>query len=260
MKGLCLAICALLLVEASAQERRGPQGDTYSSIARLPDWSGVWVLPWQEFAAENVRNLDPKNPGAPQLTPASAAILSANRPVLLRDAGGTVVGVNTPSTPASTVQVCAPQSMPTVMRWAFATEFLFTPGRVTILLEQGSTIRRIYTDGRGHSADPDPSYVGESIGHWEGDTLVVHTKAISPQARLFLVVPSSGQMQITERLHRIDTNHLQIDTVVEDPIALKMPWRYTRIYERSDTGFFERECEANNRDGNDQEPDLTPPR
>ena len=91
-------------------------------------------------------------------------------------------------------------------------------------------------------------------------TLVVHTTAIAPEARLFLVVPSSGKMQVTERLHRNDTNHLQIDTVVEDPIALRMPWRYTRIYERSDTAFFERECDANNRDGNDQEPDLTPPR
>ena len=261
MKGLCLAVCAVLLVVApAAQERRGPQGDTYASIAKLPDWSGVWVIPWEAFAAENVRNLDPKNPGAPQLTPASEAILAANRPVPLLDARGTVVGANLPSTSSARVQVCAPASMPTVMRWAFGTEFLFTPGRVTILLEQGSTIRRIYTDGRGHSADPDPSYVGESIGHWEGDTLVVHTTAISPQARLFLFVPSSGKTQVTERLHRTDKNHLQIDTVVEDPIALRMPWRYSRIYERSDTGFFERECEANNRDGNDQEPDLTPPR
>ena len=259
--GVCAVICALLVVDsAAAQERPGPQGDTYASIAKLPDWSGVWVIPWEAFAAENLRWLDPKNPGAPQLTPASAAILAANRPVVLRDVHDAVVGVETSSTPSSRVQVCAPPSMPNVMRWAFATEFLFTPGRVTILLEQGSTIRRIYTDGRGHSVDPDVSYLGESIGHWEGDTLVVHTTAIASEARLFLVVPSSGKMQVTERLHRNDSNHLQIDTVVEDPIALRVPWRYTRIYERSDTGFFERECDANNRDGNDQEPDLTPPR
>jgi hypothetical protein len=250
--GVCVATCALLLGDAAAaQKRPGQQGDTYSSIAKLPDWSGVWVIPWEAFAAENVRQRDPKNPGAPQLTPASAAILAEILAAFRPD---------NPSRPPSTVQVCAPQSMPNVMRWAFATEFLFTPGRVTILLEQGSTIRRIYTDGRGHSVDPDLTYIGESVGHWEGDTLVVHTTAIAPQARLFLVVPSSGKMQVTERLHRIDTNHFQIDTVVEDPIALRTPWRYTRIYERSDTGFFERECDVNNRDGNDQEPDLTPPR
>src|SRR5262244_4012017 len=121
MKGVCFAMCALLLVEsAAAQERRGQQGNTYSSIAKLPDWSGVWVIPWEAFAAENLRWLDPKNPGAPQLTPASAAILAANRPVVLRDVHDAFVGVETSSTPSLRVQVCAPPSMPNVMRWAFA--------------------------------------------------------------------------------------------------------------------------------------------
>jgi len=62
-----------------------------------------------------------------------------------------------------------------------------------------------------------------------------------------------------ERIHLTDRTHLQIDTVVEDPIILTAPWRYSRIYERSDDGWFERYCE-NNRYGNDGEPDLTPPK
>lgn len=144
------------------------------------------------------------------------------------------------------------------MRFAFGIEFLFTPQRVTMLLEQGPTIRRIFTDGRGHSSDPDLSYAGESIGHWEGDTLVVDTTGITPKALLAPGFNSSGQMHIVERIALADRTHLRIDTVVEDPVLLRAPWRYSRIYERSDGRWFERYCDSN-RDGADSEPDLTPP-
>jgi hypothetical protein len=146
------------------------------------------------------------------------------------------------------------------MGYAFAAEFLFTPGRVTILLEQDSTVRRIYTDRRAHTSDPDVSYAGESIGHWEGETLVVHTTAITAKAELIAPLKSSGKTQVIERIHLKDKNHLQIDTTVEDPIALKARWRYSRLYERSDSGFFERVCLDNNRDVNGGEPNLTPPK
>jgi hypothetical protein len=149
--------------------------------------------------------------------------------------------------------------MPNVMRYPFAIEFLFSPGRVTMLLEYDSTIRRIYTDGRGHSDDPDVSYAGESIGHWEGDTLVVHTTAVTSSAELLPAVRTSGRATITERIHLTDLNHLQIDTAVEDPIALRTPWRYSRIYERSNAGFFEHVCLDNNREISGDLPDLRPP-
>jgi hypothetical protein len=66
-----------------------------------------------------------------------------------------------------------------------AMEILFTPGRVTMLGESdGNRLRRIYTDGRPHPDTPDPTFHGHSIGHWEGDTLVVDTVDILPQAPL----------------------------------------------------------------------------
>ena len=60
-------------------------------------------------------------------------------------------------------------------------EFLFTPGRVTILIETYSLVRRIYTDGSAMPAEPDASYQGTSVGNWEGDTLVVETTGILPE-------------------------------------------------------------------------------
>jgi hypothetical protein len=106
---------------------------------------------------------------------------------------------------------------------------------------------------------PEVSYAGESIGHWEGDTLVVHTTAIGPNAELLAGIRGSGRTQVTERIRLRDRTSLQIDTVVEDPVALSAPWRYSRVYQRIAPRFIENECRDNNRDVNGDEPDLTPP-
>jgi hypothetical protein len=149
--------------------------------------------------------------------------------------------------------------MPNVMRYPFAIEFIFTPGRVTILGELNSLTRRIHTDGRPHARDPELTYTGESIGHWEGDTLVVHTRAISPNAEILAGQRGSGRTEVTERIRLVDAMHLRIDTVVEDAGVLAAPWRYSRVYERIPPRFFENHCQDNNRDVNGDEPDLTPP-
>jgi hypothetical protein len=247
---LAVVVCMIgMFVSAApaAQKLSGQQGDTYASIARLPDWSGVWVIPFEAFTRENLRNNAPGSSTGPPLTPEQAAIRAERQRQLL-------FGELAP------LPTCGPPGgMPNVMRFAFGVEFLFTPGRVTMLLEQGPTIRRIHTDGRPHASDPDPTYAGDSIGHWEDDTLVVDTTAITPMAPLASGVFTSGNAHVTERIRRIDRTHLQIDTVVEDPIVLRSPWRYSRTYERSDGSWFERYCD-NNRDGNDSEPDLTPPK
>ena len=241
------------VASANAQQLSGPQGDTYASIARLPDWSGVWVVPFAAFRDELQRHRNPNSPDAPLLTSDYAAMRDAYRNRQI--AGGDPVKGN----PArQNGEACLPTGMPNLMRYAFGIEFLFTPGRVTVLAELDSTIRRIYTDGRPHAPDADATYTGESIGHWEGDTLVVDTTAISPKAELMGAIKTSGKAHIVERIHLEDKQHLQIDTVVEDPIALKAPWRYSRIYERSTLGVFEKVCD-NNRDADDGEPDLTLP-
>ena len=152
--------------------------------------------------------------------------------------------------------------MPNLMRYAFAFEFLLTPGRVTVVLEHDDTsVDRIYTDGRGHSGDdPEPSYNGESMGRWEGQTLVVHTVGISSKAELIAGVPTSGRATITERIRLVAADRLQIDTTVDDPVALREPWKITRVYMRTPPVFFERICQDNNREGTGDMPDLTPPK
>jgi hypothetical protein len=231
--------------------------------ANRPDWSGAWIYPFADFGKENVRFRIPGDPIAPRLTPPYAALLTESRRGLTGTPGTAARSAADVAGPRRRLnsEDCLPTGMPNLMRYAFAFEFLFTPGRVTIVLEHDDTsVRRIYTDGRTHTDDPDPSYNGESIGHWEEQTLVVHTIGISSRAELIAGVPTSGRAAVTERIHLVDPGHLQIDTTVEDPVALLEPWKIRRVYERTAPVFFERICQDNNREGHGDLPNLTPPK
>jgi len=153
---------------------------------------------------------------------------------------------------------CLPSGMPGIMGVPLGFEFIFSPGRVTILTEEGPMIRRIYTDGRKHGEDPVPTYAGDSVGHWDGPVLVIDTIAITRKAEFIRRVKTSGQTHVTEHIYLVDHNHLRVDTTIEDPVALNAPWSYSWTYERSNTGFVESYYCDDNRDANG-EPDLTPP-
>jgi hypothetical protein len=217
---------------ATRSKGSGPQGDTFESLEKLPDWSGTWVMP------DRVRSefLNSKPATAPFVEGYAARSKA----------------------PKSNAASCLTTGMPGVMAVPLGFEFLFTPGRVTILVEEGPTIRRVYTDGRGHSLDPDYTYAGESIGHWEGKTLVVDTTAIKAKSEYFRGIKTSGMAHVGERISRVDRDHMSVDTVVDDPVALSKPWHYSWNYTRSDIGFIESYYCDDNRDANG-EPDLQPP-
>jgi hypothetical protein len=248
---LGVAVSGLLIHTSviAAQEPGAAPGESYVSIAWLPDWSGAWVRPFSDFEAELIRARDPQYANRPRLRPEYE---KQRAPAERRmDTGVSANGA------AATGPACLPGRIPYVMWFSFAIEFLPSPGRVTMLLEQGSVIRRIYTDGRAHAADAEPTWAGDSIGQWEGDTLVVRTTHFKSRPERGLLMTSDKAI-VTERIRLRDKDHLQIDTVVEDPVALLEPWRTSRTYARSNAGFFDRVCD-NNRDGNDEEPNLTPP-
>jgi hypothetical protein len=255
--GVWLALLAGFVatgVSSAQQIPTGPQGESYASIAKLPNWSGLWVMPEAEFLRAIITEVDPESPRAPALAPAAKKILEAFN---ARRMTGRQVSSGSPA--RTNADECIPPGMPDVMRYPAGIEFLLTPGRVTVIIEEGPTIRHIYTDGRPHSKDADPTFAGESIGHWEGATLVVETRSISPRANLIASVRTSGAARITERMFLRDPAHLQIDTVVEDPTVLREPWKYTRVYQRFDSTYRESVCMENNREPGGGEPDLTPP-
>ena len=250
----CAASAALGAETASAapaNKSRLP-GGSWASIARLPDWSGNWVTSRESGAEIMKMILDAAYPNAPRLTPAYETQLRQGSGIPEPGKGTAMVQDN--------ALQCLPHGMPLMMALPspIGYEFLFTPGRVTIVNEEGE-VRRIYTDGRSHNVDADATFSGESIGHWEGQTLIVDTVAIKPKAMLMVfIVQSSEKTHVIERIRLKDKNTLEIDTTVEDPIVLASPWHYRLTFERSPSGFIEYVCTENNRE-HGGELNLTPP-
>src|SRR5262249_34856765 len=118
---------------------------------------------------------------------------------------------------------CMPPGMPGMMGTGqYPMEFLFTPGRVTTLHEAWMQNRTIFTDGRGHPDDWDAGVFGHSIGHWEGDTLVVDTIGIKTITELSRGMKHSDKLHVIERIHlaKGDANTLVDEMTLEDPEAL----------------------------------------
>jgi hypothetical protein len=128
---------------------------------------------------------------------------------------------------------------------------------VWILAEFPQTIRWIPTDGRPHSEDPDVSFNGESVGHWEGDTLVVDTIAIDTRMRNISVGATgdgnawthSEKEHVIERFSRPSKNFLNYQVTVEDPVVLVKPF-YSAVQRWSlaqgkDDNWTEYLCTAN---------------
>jgi hypothetical protein len=196
-----------------------PTAQDWQALAKLPDFSGVWTPVISDQVAQEKSNPPPWKAAIAKQIAHMYAEEDAGRPFPIIDH-------------------CFPTGMPSYMLITHnAFEILFSPGRVTLLGEgDGNRLRRIYTDGRPHPADPDPSFHGHSIGHWEGDTLVVDTVALLPQAYLAVNeavgVPNNGDMHIVERLHLQGADTLADDLVITANKLLSKPWATTRKYYR----------------------------
>jgi hypothetical protein len=221
---------AVLAAAPLAAQKSGPQGDTWESIAKLPDFGGLWEV---TFGG------GPRGAGeAPSLTPRYAAMLAEYQ--AKTRAGEIEDG------PAAN---CVPNGMPSIMTQPYPIEFLLTPGKVTILIEAYAQWRQIFTDGRPHPEDPDLTFNGHSIGHWEGDTLVVDTVGFTTDT--FMGgggMRHSDKMHIVERFRLAEPDRLEVQTTVDDPEALTKPFTRTAAYGRHrDWTLAEYVCQQNNR-------------
>jgi hypothetical protein len=123
-------------------------------------------------------------------------------------------------------------------------------GLVVILHEAFGVFRQIFLDGRPLPKDANPTWMGYSVGHWEGDTLVVETKGFNGKTWLDQRGhPSTDALHITERFRRRDFGHLDIEFTVDDPKAYTKPWKLNLpqlLY--ADTELLEFVCNENEKD------------
>jgi len=124
-----------------------------------------------------------------------------------------------------------------------------TNGIVVILYEAVHSYRQIFTDGRKLPVNPQPTWFGYSVGHWEGDTLVVETAGFNDQGWLDNAgKPATDQLRVTERFIRKDFGNLDIQITIDDPKAYTKPWTVTQpLAFQADTELLEYICNENNR-------------
>lgn len=217
-----LASCTLAtaaVAEPTEPVNPAPTARDWADIAKLPDLSGVWSPgPLDRFP--------PGSTTAPPWKPEQAAQIAALKK--LEEEGR----------PQNIYVNCLPEGLPSsVTQTLNSVEFLVTPGRVTVLGEfDGNRLRRIWTDGRPHPADPDPTFSGHSIGHWDKGVLVVDTVGFLPQVFIPMGqgvgLPNNGDMHVEERIYLTTPDTLQVDIVVHAPKVLSSSWKASRTFTR----------------------------
>ncbi len=150
---------------------------------------------------------------------------------------------------------CLPPGVPNVYTHAYPVEFLQVNGRVIMFFEYGHFVRQIFTDGREHVKDSNPTWMGDSIGKWDGDTLVVDSTGFNDKTWLDVTGhPHSEDLHVVERMRRADHDTLMIDITIDDPQAYTKPIHAQRKYIlKPDWNIMEYICEDNRVSFNDFE-------
>ncbi|MGX7896243.1 hypothetical protein [Tsuneonella sp. HG222] len=240
-----VAMMALSPVQAAAQQAPAPAAPaaatpaapyvvpdamSYHEVTAWPDWNGVWYPDWTLL-------FEGRSRAAPKWNPATQAKVDAYLESI-RENG-----------PNQEQQAqCLPPGLPGTMQQPYPIEFVYSPGRVTILTEAYQQARRVYVDGRALPEDPDLFFLGNSVGRWEGDTLIVDTNGLSPQTLLAPGVNHTEKSTLRERIYLQAPGQMILEMTFSNPDLLTEPF-VTRIAYKLDNSFPIREyvCAENNR-------------
>jgi Carboxypeptidase regulatory-like domain len=182
-----------------------PSGPTPRTADGKPDFSGVW------FAQRTV------DPGKPEPLPWAEKLLRERAANNSKEAPGAH---------------CLPRGI-TNAGALFPFKLVQTPALLVMLFEDDiPSHRQVFLDGRAHPADPNPMWMGHSIGHWEHDTLVIDTVGFDSRSWLDTAGhPHTEMMRVIERFRRPDLGHLEIEFTIDDPGAYVKPWKIVRAAE-----------------------------
>jgi hypothetical protein len=191
------------LADVMRKRARVPSGATPRNASGKPDLSGVWLL------------ADDPYPEQPTPLPWAAARIRQLRDDSGKDSPHNRCMPGPPPAPGST----AP----------FLARFVQTPSLLVILIEDNPGFRQIFLDGRAHPANWDPSWMGHSVGRWEKDVLVVDTVGFNDRGLVGGIgggaFPRSEKLHMTERYHRIDAGHMELNIGFDDPGAYTKPFQ-----------------------------------
>jgi hypothetical protein len=148
------------------------------------------------------------------------------------------------------ITACKPLGGPRLDYIPAPIKIVQNPGLIIMMHEQETTFRQIHTDGRKLPDDPQPSSLGYSTARWEGDTVIVDTIGFHDQGWLDAIGhPYSDALHVTERFHRRDFGHMELQITIDDSKAYKKPFTVTEgMVILPDTDLLEYHCSENERD------------
>jgi hypothetical protein len=234
--GMLAAVCLSALALPSYGQK------TVGAETAVPNFAGVWNRNGGRMGA--VRNLSARPDVVigdyqnPILQPWAAAIVKQHGDL---EAAGFAA--------PETKQSCWPGGVPNMLSIPSSMELLQTPNEVTILYSNDHQVRFIHLN-QPHSAHVTPSWYGESVGHYEGDTLVVDTigLAVRPMSMVDVYgTPHTDALHVVERFRMIDGGKtLKVDINVEDAETFTAPWSENTTFSKTNNDFDEYVCAENN--------------
>jgi hypothetical protein len=210
-----------------------PTGPAPRLASGRPDFSGVWDHPYvPDMGASNTRT-----PG----------LQTGAGPLPYTAAGLENFKSYNPERDGDYTGMCMPFGLMRSVNAPYPFQIMQSDRYVTFLFEQSNWFT-IVPFREAHSKEPSPTWFGESIARWDGDTLVIDTLGFNGFTRLDTRGnPHSDQLHLVQRLTRTDAGHIAYSVTVDDPVYYTKPWTNTRIFTLADTELLEYSCEENNR-------------
>ena len=171
-----------------------------------PDLSGVWRVKQGSYLVYVTSDLKPE-----EIRPWAAALYQQRADNFRNDTDG--------------INCLPPGPKAGISGLAFPMKIVQTPSLVVVLYEYQTIYRQIFTDGRALPEDPNPTWMGYSVGRWDGNTLVVTTAGYNDRTSLDLGGhPHTEALRVTERFHRRDRGHIDLQVTLDDPKAYTRSW------------------------------------
>jgi hypothetical protein len=215
-------------VNLTAPSPRTPDG--------TPDLSGVWEMYAESQMPKLLLNLAADlKPGDVQFLPWAESLYKER------------VATNSKDHPGAQ---CLPSGIPEKDTVPAPYKIVQTPDLIVFLYESRTIYRQIFTDGRPLPTEAQPAWQGYSVGHWDGDTLVMESAGFNGRTWLDMAGhPATEALHVTERFTRRDVGHMDLKITINDPKAYAKPWTVdAKIHLLPEDDVIEYICEENNRD------------
>jgi hypothetical protein len=213
--GSIAALAAMLALPfGTLSQESGAAKAAAASASNPHDLSGVWDFYTRGVQGQGIYATPSRD--HPPMTPWGQARYDAAKP-----------GYGPKAQPGGNDPIlkCDPSGIPRVLFFPQPHEIVQTPDRTFMFFEREHLWRQIWTDGRGHPKDLEPTWLGDSIGKWEGDTFLVDTIGFNDKSWLdFYGDPHSDEMHLIERYKRVDHDTLSMQLIIDDPKAYTKTW------------------------------------